>query len=97
MIGNRVALIGAGRIAHTHLDALKNTPGVVVSAIIDPNLTAAEAMGAMARRLLPRSMRRLLQRLLTARMYWCRPICTHPLADKYWAQAFPASWKSLWA
>jgi predicted dehydrogenase/nucleoside-diphosphate-sugar epimerase len=48
MIGNRVALIGAGRIAHTHLDALKNTPGVVVSAIIDPNLKAAEAMAKMA-------------------------------------------------
>jgi predicted dehydrogenase/nucleoside-diphosphate-sugar epimerase len=48
MAGNRVALIGAGRIAHTHLDALKNTPSVVVSAVIDPNLKAAEAMARTA-------------------------------------------------
>jgi predicted dehydrogenase/nucleoside-diphosphate-sugar epimerase len=48
MAGNRVALIGAGRIAHTHLDALKNTPNVMVSAIIDPNLMAAEAMAKTA-------------------------------------------------
>ncbi len=48
MIGNRVALIGAGRIAHTHLDALKNTSGVSVSAIVDPNLKAAEAMARSA-------------------------------------------------
>jgi predicted dehydrogenase/nucleoside-diphosphate-sugar epimerase len=48
MTGNRVGLIGAGRIAHTHLDALKNTPAVVVSAIVDPNLKAAEAMARSA-------------------------------------------------
>ena len=39
-----VALIGAGRIAQAHADALRNTPNVSVSAVIDPNLKAAEGL-----------------------------------------------------
>ena len=40
----RVGLVGAGYIASTHLEALSALGGVTVSAIIDPNLAAAERM-----------------------------------------------------
>ncbi|MCT4556936.1 MAG: NAD-dependent epimerase/dehydratase family protein [Pelagimonas sp.] len=46
----RVGLIGAGYIATWHADALKATPGVQITAVCDPNETAAkglaEALGA---------------------------------------------------
>lgn len=40
----RVGLIGAGYIADWHADALKATPGVEVTAICDPNESAAKAL-----------------------------------------------------
>ncbi|MDD5297587.1 MAG: Gfo/Idh/MocA family oxidoreductase [Rhodocyclaceae bacterium] len=47
MKNNRVGLIGAGRISRDHLEALKATPGVTVSAVVDPNRKAAEALAAL--------------------------------------------------
>ena len=48
----RVAIVGAGYIATWHADALKATPQTQVTAVVDPNLGAAEALagahGALA-------------------------------------------------
>jgi predicted dehydrogenase/nucleoside-diphosphate-sugar epimerase len=44
----RVGLIGAGAIAATHLAALRALPTVSVSAVIDPNIAAAERLARTA-------------------------------------------------
>lgn len=40
----RVGLIGAGRIAREHLEALQAMPGIAVSCVVDPNRAAAAAL-----------------------------------------------------
>jgi predicted dehydrogenase/nucleoside-diphosphate-sugar epimerase len=40
----RVALVGAGRIADTHAEALKGLSGVVLAAVIDPELARAKQL-----------------------------------------------------
>lgn len=40
----RVALVGAGFIARAHAEALQLVPNVAISAVIDPNLSAANAL-----------------------------------------------------
>ncbi len=42
----RTGLVGAGYIAPWHLEALRATPGVDVTAVCDPSLSAAEALAA---------------------------------------------------
>lgn len=42
----RTGLVGAGYIAPWHLDALRATPGVKVTAVCDPSLSAAKALAA---------------------------------------------------
>jgi predicted dehydrogenase/nucleoside-diphosphate-sugar epimerase len=44
----RVGLVGAGYIASTHLEAIAACSGVVVGAVIDPNLKAAERLARQA-------------------------------------------------
>jgi predicted dehydrogenase/nucleoside-diphosphate-sugar epimerase len=45
-MATRVGLVGAGFISSIHADALAATPGVTLSAVIDPNLKAAERLAA---------------------------------------------------
>ncbi len=40
----RVALIGAGYISRVHAEALQDTPGVVLAAVVDPDAGAAERL-----------------------------------------------------
>ena len=40
----RVALIGAGYISRVHAEALQDTPGVALAAIVDPDIGAAERL-----------------------------------------------------
>ena len=42
----RIALIGAGRVARTHADVLRRTPGVEVVAVADPRANAAHELAA---------------------------------------------------
>ncbi len=44
MTKRRVCLVGAGAIAQTHAEALRNVPGVEIAAVVDPNRAAAEAL-----------------------------------------------------
>lgn len=42
----RVAVIGAGRVARTHVDVLRRTPGVQVVAVADPRSDAARVLAS---------------------------------------------------
>ncbi len=48
MTSTRVGLIGAGRMAHDHLASLMAMPSVAVSAIVDPDRRAAQALARQA-------------------------------------------------
>lgn len=48
MTETRIGLVGAGFIAATHVDAIRSLPGLKVSAVIDPNLPAAERLAGQA-------------------------------------------------
>lgn len=48
MTETRIGLVGAGFIAATHVDAIGSLKGLKVTAVIDPNLRAAERLAAQA-------------------------------------------------
>lgn len=42
----RICLVGAGNIAHAHAEALQAVPGVAVTSVVDPNVSAARSFAA---------------------------------------------------